>query len=970
MDEIITNSIKTKSLIVTTINGVNIDMELDEINCGFDPIANSTMGPKGDTGPQGLKGDRGIQGENGQIGSIGPTGYTGAKGDAGVKGDSGDNSWSLTHLIGPPPQIKFGIPKTIGKYVYIPWEYPTQINVGFINSYLPMINTFSCSWSGKVNGFMKNDQEILSNGENTANGNIIRYQNLSENTTYITGIVLTNSNTNTGFQRLQFPQDATGVLRYAYVYYSSDFFYLARNELDNNITAWYNNYSTSSNKSTVNFDGSMSPIGPPSQPGTPTLTSQSISGIVISILTGLTSPTYVNTLDQLDNTSLINSYKISYSTSGSTLRYGGAIPDTLKSITSNSNTNISITSLYPDCSYIFQGYANNNRVTTYSDASLPNTINTTYLTPITFGGFSFSPSTAYSAKIVANNNSGDSAGTIINNILFSLPTLPWKSNNIISPIHSINNRGSTTTNLLKITGYIKRGLTIIDSFNYLNYDGFNNSIPSNLSSLNSYSSLEPTAVVDTYANNSAPYQGFYLQSNTSYSLNSEGLFVDSNDKTTVSLLQKQELTDEKLNTYSFYYQNVTTTPQITSCIISLKTTNFIKISGVYVIYNTIVLNSNTNVSNLGGYFYNKDKILTYSTGANETGLSNVTSGSISNSSLNNVITIVNTGSPAINYLNDTFAKTITITTTAYNVKSTSSNVFTSTTINAIIDKPSYSLIKNTALYPISVKNVGSSTNNFIVGFRIWSDQTTNNVPNNVTEVPATKRYVDIPYNHDWDLTLSNNVVNNVVYDATQELQIFNGYYGSKGTTTNGYLNYTNYKYSTTNTNSLDYSNILNGTGVYRFATFCWKCNINPSNYTKIAFAMNGLQQSVTNVDTIPLVSNVPILFYYRLEDYNNPNIANFTTAYTNTLWINANSTINSMTSTNYCSLGLTEYTSGTLLGGKNPSIANTFQNNVLTINASVPSFSIASSNNVYIYLRVGLPMSVNVNFTHITASLI
>jgi hypothetical protein len=214
------------------------------------------------------------------------------------------------------------------------------------------------------------------------------------------------------------------------------------------------------------------------------------------------------------------------------------------------------------------------------------------------------------------------------------------------------------------------------------------------------------------------------------------------------------------------------------------------------------------------------------------------------------------------------------------------------------------------------------------------------------------------------------VVNNVVYDATQELQIFNGYYGSKGTTTNGYLNYTNYKYSTTNTNSLDYSNILNGTGVYRFATFCWKCNTNPSNYTKIAFAMNGLQQSVTNVDTIPLVSNVPILFYYRLEDYNNPNIANFTTAYTNTLWINANSTINSMTSTNYCSLGLTEYTSGTLLGGKNPSIPNTFQNNVLTVNASVPSFSITSSNNVYIYLRVGLPMSVNVNFTHITASLI
>jgi hypothetical protein len=134
--------------------------------------------------------------------------------------------------------------------------------------------------------------------------------------------------------------------------------------------------------------------------------------------------------------------------------------------------------------------------------------------------------------------------------------------------------------------------------------------------------------------------------------------------------------------------------------------------------------------------------------------------------------------------------------------------------------------------------------------------------------------------------------------------------------------------------------------------------------------MNGLQQSVTNVETTPSVYNVPILFYYRLEDYNNPNVENFNTAYTNTLWINANSTINNMTSANYCNLNSSEYISGTLLGGKNSSIANTFQNNVLTINASVPSFTITTGNNVYIYLRVGLPMSVNINFTHVTCSLI
>jgi hypothetical protein len=886
-----------------------------------------------------------------------------------IKHRNEDNSWTWTktNLIEPPPQIIFGNPMTNGKNVYIPWKYPTQINVGFINSYLPIIDSFSCTWSGKVGNSMKYDQEILINAKNTTNGNVIRYQNLSENTTYITGIVLTNSNKNTGFQKIQFPQDVTGVLRYSYVYYSSDFFYLTRNNIHNSITAWYNNYSITSNKSTVKFDGSMSLLGPPSQPGKPEATSISNSQIVIS----LPSPAYANSLDTTDDTSHIVNYKISYSTSGAILRYGGPIQH-VSELISNSNNDISITNLYPDCCYTFKGYAMNDREPKYSvGGSLSNEIYTSYLTPIEFGEFSFSHSNVYSAKIVANNNSTDLAGTIINNILFSLPpTLPWKSNNIISPIHSIENRGNQETNLLKITGSIKRGLTIIDSFNYLNYDGFNKSIPSNLLSLNSYSSLEPTAVVDSYANNSAPYQGFYLQSNTSFLLN-ENIFVDSNDKTTVLLLQKQKELDEieVLKTYSFYYQNVTTIPQINSCIITLKTTNTIKISGVNVIWSPIVLNCTTEVNNLGGYFYNKDKILSYSTGVDETELTNV-SRDISKSLLDNKFTIVNTGTPEIKYSETTFAKSITIQTTAYNVKNTTSNVFTSTYINAIIDNPSYSLINNTSLYPTRVQNVGSTTNTFVVGFRIWSDQTTNKVPNNVTEVPATKRYVDIPYNHNWDLTLNNNVVNNVEYDATQELQIFNGYYSSKGNNTNGYLDYSDYYYSPNNKNSLNYSLISSVPGVYRFATFCWKCSEKLSNYTKIAFAMNGLQQSVTNVETTPSVYNVPILFYYRLEDYNNPNVENFNTAYTNTLWINANSTINNMTSANYCNLNSSEYISGTLLGGKNSSIANTFQNNVLTINASVPSFTITTGNNVYIYLRVGLPMSVNINFTHVTCSLI
>ena len=113
--------------------------------------------------------------------------------------------------------------------------------------------------------------------------------------------------------------------------------------------------------------------------------------------------------------------------------------------------------------------------------------------------------------------------------------------------------------------------------------------------------------------------------------------------------------------------------------------------------------------------------------------------------------------------------------------------------------------------------------------------------------------------------------------------------------------------------------------------------------------MNGLEQTVYNANGTPSVSNAPILFYYRLEDYDKPNANEFNTANINTLWINANSTGNSMTSSNYCVLTLAAYIGGTLLGGKNSAINNSFSSGELTINASVPSFSIISSNKVYIY---------------------
>jgi hypothetical protein len=712
-------------------------------------------------------------------------------------------------------------------------------------------------------------------------------------------------------------------------------------------------------------------IGPPSAPGIPTFGIQNNNINPIKFDISWSIPTYVNSTNHADTEPIIEKYKYTYDTSGSTIRYGGPIVDASYIITT-SNTD-TLTNLYPDCSYNFSVSAKNNISEIYGNNSPKSIIYTKYMNPILFGNFSFSSPTGlttYSAKLVGNNSSGDVSGATVDNVLFSVPTETWISSPIISPIHSIENRGSSNNNLLRIRGNIIRGDVELDS-SELFYNGFPATKPNNI--ITSNFTITSSLPVDSYENKLPAYRGFYLQVNTFITLHNN-LFSESNNKTIISLEQYQNVNSKTISNYSFYYEQMSNTPRINSFNISLNITNKCQISGIWVLYGNAMINATSVISNIGKSFYNNNQIISYNSDnsnneiGRETDLRNVTQESRTETQLNNQITIINNGSPSIYYSNNIFSKQISITSTAYH-PSNLSYTSSPSSIMAIYDQPSYNLITNGTLYPTSVQIVGNATSSNlsdITGFRVCSDNTSGNIPINVTSLPSTKRYVDFSYNHAWDLTSQDNNG----YDATQELQIFNGSYGSKGSEVNrkGYLNYTNYNISSSDKNTLDYSTITNSN--YRFATFCWKCNENLKNYTKIAFVMKGITQTIDTPNKKPSISGQPIYFYYRLEDNNNP--TTFDNAHINTLWIDANSTTLYITTTNYCKLTLSGYVSGTLLGGKNSDYkyTNTFIDGSLTINALIPSFSVSNTDNIYIYLRVGLPMSVDINFTHITCSLI
>jgi hypothetical protein len=134
--------------------------------------------------------------------------------------------------------------------------------------------------------------------------------------------------------------------------------------------------------------------------------------------------------------------------------------------------------------------------------------------------------------------------------------------------------------------------------------------------------------------------------------------------------------------------------------------------------------------------------------------------------------------------------------------------------------------------------------------------------------------------------------------------------------------------------------------------------------------MNGITQTITmpGPSYAPLVNGVPIYFYYRSEDADN--YQTFSASYKNSVWVDACSSNNKVSSGTYWNINGQIYASGTILGGKS-AVVNTFANGTLTVNANMPAttFNVSSIKNYYIYLRIGLPMSVDMGFTNIQCSI-
>jgi hypothetical protein len=179
--------------------------------------------------------------------------------------------------------------------------------------------------------------------------------------------------------------------------------------------------------------------------------------------------------------------------------------------------------------------------------------------------------------------------------------------------------------------------------------------------------------------------------------------------------------------------------------------------------------------------------------------------------------------------------------------------------------------------------------------------------------------------------------------------------------------YSNYSGSAGNS-TINYSNILS-TGL-RFASFCWKLPVGPAA-RKLTFTINSINIASLSSGRLS-INTVSVPLYYCFQDPANPTA--YGSPYYNTVWINANLISGTQaTATNVVPSSTSNvHRFGTIYGGGSSvgngvAITGSAGNYTATLPAFIPAWEVTSP--IYLYARVGIPMSRDARFGAVSVTL-
>ena len=976
-----------------------------------------STGPTGQQGVQGIQGPQGPQGPAGEKGCTGPTGMQGATGAAGQAtntgatgpvgptgpggGGGGTDLWYKYYLIDPPPAPVILTTTSESTKIFVPWIYPSTINVGVPIGFLPFISSYTALIS------TPNLSTSIVNGIATGPPNFLDAQNGYCSSIHVTGIILTNQASLSG----QYGYNTFPTLGSVYsLYYYSAQFASFNSPATGAIKMYYQNRNQSISSSTVVISGFIA-SGTPSFPRNFTVTGSNVTSLSVSY----TAPQYVDILNPTTSATIavyalaFSSISTLYRFVGSTTFTGGTV-QTLSAVLPYPNTpyytnwvqnglNLTYTypnNLYPDTQTEVFVTASNTANSAYGQQA--STLGTT-----TYLSQAATPASLTFTATYYNNGTIKrcSDGLVVTNVLTTSNALT--SATYTTPIHTTLNRGSAAANIMYLSTVLTTAITTTSNGPQVAFGGFSQTAPTTPQTTNGLSLVSGTT--DTFYGNPVYNQGFYLKSANTFTIASAviGNVGYSPNVNTLTVYESQYDGSSPggvitSNSYQYYYDNLTTTPSVTSLTYTLATSNT-QVSGIYVIYGVATATINATATNLGNYFYSVPLVsYTLTIGCN-TSTSNTSLPSPA-SQITGPLTFTNTSLASVNITTSNIYSNAAILTAIANNPYTYSAAVTST-IPVIADGPSYTLVAVASpTIPTSIPTLTSS--GAVTGARCWSAGSaltnTSNINNTMSNTPTylpaysfttpttvgatpTNTYASVLYNQTW--YLNNSGANNTGgYDATTELQVADGVFITPNTTSNsqliGYKDYSSYLINSNVSPQtlINYSSTYIPATGYRFATFVWRLAAAQYGAT-VTFTLNNVrnivQQAANPACAVTSAGN-PLYIFYRLEDTTNiypsldsNNLYAFNTATKTTIWLNANA--NDPTSvvgtTNYYQTLTSNYpTSAYVRGGF---VATSVSGSNFSIQAAIPA-PVVTTNTLYLYCRIGLPMTDDTDFSYVTAS--
>jgi hypothetical protein len=831
-------------------------------------------------------------------------------------------------MIAPPPVSVFISSNSTPTTCKVSWSNPYQFLIGFLAEPFPYISELYINISNADGFSLSSNISTPSNMPFPGNSNVISNVMLTLDTgTYTSGYSSNNT---------YIIADATATGQSNFVF---------------NITWLNKNTSLPTNTlsiSNLNFGGGSAPSAPTGL----IASQQSNTSIRLSYSTPvpLNGPLlhYSNVLQTFFSIPYTNSFNSASSAQPAPRRYGAAFTSNrVATITTGLNTVFS--GLTPDTAVLLSSAARNTINPDYTQGTDIYSRTTLPVAPSRLGALIFPGGNYYGTQGIPINNRqlGDSQTRVPiinrNTVAIGNYLTTIESTNIA--LHTASNPGSASNSIMSIR------CSNIGPIFFNGYGG--TQVPTDYYQPDSNFVVKFNGSNDFYAGNSGS-NGFYTVGRFQFGLRRNYIVPSTANYTFVTVQSNEYVSSNITYTTSLYVDEISAAPTLIGTYNYIHTEGasaYFFCSGVLSFNSNVVINSTFYLSNIGAYFITYPRIGAYTLGSGSTSGSN--SNILTSAAFHSDLQLTNLIGTATTLANSN----IYIGSNLFNLGN--QQLFTNTVAGKV------------AKLTTSFSNILGTQGLQTVDFKIYSNATFHNI---YFDVPS-KNILDSmnSFNSIYGIRVTSGVNNGTnvtnfgeefnqatsLITYSNEIQLVNGHFQTKASSTDGYINYSNSGFHNPLADSGTYTYPNYGTitsDEFRYLTVQYYITT-PGSYLFFTLNIIGAVNFEQNEFSGSLLNGITV--QYKIVDPASPdptNNGNVTTA-----WLNGN--IAAVRGVN----NVTKSISGNAGFWLNPNIRGVSYEST-PIKRYLQLTSGTGTTPFFVYIRMGVPMNQNVKWRQLTVS--